>query len=92
MAKPAPMSVRISPDLSARVTALAEAMDRPKSWVIERAIEDYVSLQSWQVDEIKRGLKEADAGDFATDEEVDAIFRKWMNAGRLAKKRRSRSR
>jgi RHH-type transcriptional regulator, rel operon repressor / antitoxin RelB len=92
MTKQTPMSVRISSNLSARVSKLAEAMDRPKSWIIERAIEDYVSLQAWQVAEIKRGLQEADAGDFATDDEVEAVFRKWMNAGRLASKRRSKSR
>jgi len=92
MTKQAPLSVRISADLSTRVSALAEAMDRPKSWIIERAIEDYVSLQAWQVAEIRRGLQEADAGDFATDDEVAAVFRKWMNAGRLAPKRRPKSR
>jgi predicted transcriptional regulator len=92
MPKPAPTSVRISPDLHARVEALAEALDRPKSWVIERAVEDYVALQEWQVADIKQALKEADAGDFATDREVATMFRKWRRASSLAAKRASKSR
>ena len=35
-----------------------------------RLIREYVDINEWQVQEIKKGLAEADAGDFATDEEV----------------------
>lgn len=39
--------------------------------------DDLIPLQAWQVEEIKRGLAEADAGDFASDEEVEKVFAKW---------------
>ena len=29
--------------------------------------------------EIQQAIKEADAGDFATDEEVEAVFSKWSS-------------
>jgi predicted transcriptional regulator len=74
------------------MAAVAEAMDRPKSWVLERAIEDYVALQEWQVADIKQALKEADAGDFASDRDVDTTFRKLRRAGTLAAKRAAKSR
>jgi predicted transcriptional regulator len=32
--------------------------------------------ERWQVEEIKKGIAEADAGDFATDEEVQQTFRR----------------
>ena len=33
--------------------------------------------EAWQVAEIKKAVQEADAGDFATDTEVDAALAKW---------------
>jgi len=80
MRKAASVSIRIRPELNEEIEALAAAMDRPKSWVCERALEEFVSLQRWQIGEIQQGLAEADAGDFATKEEVEATFAKWTNA------------
>ena len=80
MSKTASVSIRIRPELNEQIEALAAAMDRPKSWVCERALEDFVSLQKWQIGEIQKGLAEADAGDFAAEEEVEATFAKWSNA------------
>jgi predicted transcriptional regulator len=34
-------------------------------------------LNEWQTAEIEKGVKEADAGDFASDEEMEALFAKW---------------
>ena len=36
-----------------------------------------VAREAWQVAEIQKALLEADAGDFATDEEVAALDLKW---------------
>ena len=47
-------------------------------WVVNRALEVFVESEAWQIEEIKRGLAEADAGEFATDAEVEveATFEK----------------
>jgi RHH-type transcriptional regulator, rel operon repressor / antitoxin RelB len=34
--------------------------------------------ETWQIEEITRGLAEADAGEFAADAEVEATFEKWQ--------------
>jgi predicted transcriptional regulator len=36
-----------------------------------------LKLQEWQLRQIEEGLREANAGDFASDEEVAAVFAKW---------------
>ena len=41
-----------------------------------------LSLDEWQIAEIKKGLLEADRGEFATDEEVAAVFSKWSRAAK----------
>jgi predicted transcriptional regulator len=43
-----------------------------------------MDLQAWQISQIEAGLREADAGDFASDEEVAGIFAKWIGASREA--------
>jgi predicted transcriptional regulator len=42
------------------------------------AVSSDVEIQEWQINEIEEGLREADAGDFASDEEVATVFAKWM--------------
>ena len=34
-------------------------------------------LNDWQVEEIRKGIAEADAGDFATPHEVASVVKKW---------------
>jgi RHH-type transcriptional regulator, rel operon repressor / antitoxin RelB len=71
------LTVRVSAELQDRLDAIADAIDRPRSWVVNRALERFVESEAWQIEEIKRGLAEADAGDFASEAEVAAIFEKW---------------
>ncbi len=73
-------TIRIPKERQAQLDAVAAFMDRPRSWVMNQAIEDYLETQTWQIEAIKKALKEADNGDFATDEEVDAVFAKYTDA------------
>lgn len=77
------MSMRLPASLSEQLGQLAEATGRTKSYLAVQAIQDFVDREAWQLAEIKQALIEADAGDFATDEEVQAVFKKWgrKNAG-----------
>jgi predicted transcriptional regulator len=36
-------------------------------------------MHQWQIEEIKQAAAEADAGDFATEEEVTAVFARLTN-------------
>lgn len=45
---------------------------------VGRAVGD---LNEWQIAEIRKAVAEADQGGFATDEVVDALFRKWGARG-----------
>jgi predicted transcriptional regulator len=71
-------TVRVSSELQDRLDAIAEAIDRPRSWVVNGALGAFVASETWQIEEIKRGLAEADAGEFVTDAEVEATFEKWQ--------------
>ena len=79
MAAKGVFTVRISSELQDRLDAIADAIDRPRSWVVNRALEAFVASESWQIEDIKHGLAEADAGEFASDAEVEAVFEKWRH-------------
>jgi predicted transcriptional regulator len=77
MVKTAPVSVRLDATLNEQVTAIAAALDRPKSWVIEQAVRDFVAVQEWQLAALDEGIKAADAGRVAEHENVVAWVKSW---------------
>jgi len=77
MSKTAPVSVRLEAALNDQVTAIAAALDRPKSWVIEQAVRDFVAVQEWQLAAIDEGIKEADAGRVIAHDDVVAWVQSW---------------
>ena len=79
------MTIRVDRKTKNRLEKLAKAMERTKSYVAAEAIRAYVELNEWQITEIRAALKEADAGDFASEAEVEAVKRKWRRgAGKMA--------
>jgi predicted transcriptional regulator len=53
---------------------VADGLDRDRSFVLNEAIDNYLDVHRWQEAHIKEGLRQADAGKFATDAEVSAAF------------------
>jgi len=74
------VSVELPAELADRIDSLARSIDRPRSWVVEKAVEEYLETQAWQVRAIRSALAQAEAGDFATDEEVHTGFAKLLDA------------
>jgi predicted transcriptional regulator len=54
--------------------------------MLEPPTENPADLPDWQISEIQEGLREADTGDFATDEEVSAVFSKWTGSESSSRK------
>lgn len=76
------MTVRIEPDVKSRLDALADATQRSRSFLAAEAIREYVEINEWQLSEIQNGVLEAEAGDFATEDALASLARKWrVDAG-----------
>jgi len=73
----ATVTVRLDKKLKARLEKLAGATGRTRSWLVADAINSYVELQEWQGGKTKKGLREADDGDFAEDGKVKKTLKKW---------------
>jgi predicted transcriptional regulator len=59
--------------------AIATVTDRDLTYVLNEAIASYLDIYQWLLDEINKGVAEAEAGDFASDDEVQAVFVKLTN-------------
>lgn len=77
MAEYSILTLRLDPQLKKKLDRLSSAMSRSRSFIAAEAIREYVALNDWQIAEIKKGITEADRGEFATESEVDAVMRKW---------------
>ena len=71
------INVRLPLHVFEQLEALARATARTKSFVTLEALSTYLEAQSWQVHEIKARLVDAEQGEFASDEEVTAVFAKY---------------
>ena len=71
------MSLRLPDGIAVTLSKLSKATGRSKSFLAVEALREYLARGAWQIEEIQKALKEADAGDFATPEEVSAIADKW---------------
>lgn len=76
MPSSASITARIDEETRDSLENLARATRRSKSWLVAEAVRAYVAEQAWQVEAIRQGLAEAEAGNFASDAEVEAVFAK----------------
>ena len=71
------INVRLPEALYNQIEALSKATARTKSFLTIDALTHYVQSESWQIHDIHEGIKEADAGEFATEKQVKAVFAKY---------------
>jgi RHH-type transcriptional regulator, rel operon repressor / antitoxin RelB len=76
------MTLRLEDDVKERLDKLADATQRSKSFLAAEAIREFVENNEWQIREIRAAVKEANAGDFASDAEVAALAKKWKVSAR----------
>ena len=75
------LSIRIDPEVKTRLDALAHRTRRSKSFLAAEAIAAYVELEEWQLDQIRTGIEEAEAGKGVSHEKVSKWLRSWGKAG-----------
>ena len=74
MAMTKPITFRMDDEKVQILDQLAESMDRDRSYLLNEAVDDYLETQQWQLQGIDRAIADADAGKFASEEEVQAAF------------------
>ena len=77
MAQSTTMTLRLENDLKTRLDKLSIATNRSRSFLAAEAVREFIELNEWQIGEIENAIKEADAGDFASDQEARKVFSRW---------------
>jgi predicted transcriptional regulator len=70
------VTVRLEPETRQTLDDIAAILDRDRSHVINEALAAYIDVHQWQVAHIRQGLRQADAGEFASEAEVERAFAK----------------
>ncbi|MEH1962940.1 MAG: ribbon-helix-helix protein, CopG family [Nostoc sp.] len=73
------ITFQIDSDRKAALDAIAARINRDRSYVLNEAVAAYLEMYQWQIEEIQKGISEADSEDFASYEEVKATFAKLTN-------------
>jgi predicted transcriptional regulator len=76
MADTATLTVRVPTGTKKRLEALAKDTKRSKSFLAAEAISNYLEIEAWQIQQIKEGIADADAGRMIPHEEV----RGWIDS------------
>ena len=63
-------SVRLDEETLERLGQMAEAMDRPRAWLMAHAIKQFVEREEWFVSQVKEGIAAADADDLIDHADV----------------------
>ena len=70
------ISFRIRPEAVKTLDALAETMDRDRTYLLNEAVERYLELNEYHIKLIEKGLRAAKEGKFVAHAEVKKMIQK----------------
>jgi predicted transcriptional regulator len=71
------ISFRLDPEKVSALDTLAEALDRDRSYLLNEAVAAYLEVQQWQIEQIQRSRRQAEAGELVAHSKVKKMARKW---------------
>ena len=79
MSTPRIISFRIAPEKVAQLDLIAKAMDRDRSYLLNEAVESYLSEQRRFRAMVEEGLEASRKGELIDDEEVGRMIESWAH-------------
>ena len=81
MSTPRTISFRIAPEKVAQLDLIAKAMDRDRSYLLNEAVDGYLSEQRRFAAMVEEGLEASRKGELIDDEEVGRMIESWAHDG-----------
>ena len=81
------LTVRLDQSVKKRLEAAAARVRRSKSFLAAEAIEEYLSVQEWQIEAMRRGIEAADRGELVPHDRIKA----WAKSIAADRRRRPRA-
>jgi predicted transcriptional regulator len=82
MSSPRTISFRIDPEKVAELDRIGKNMDRDRSYLLNEAVDNYLSEQRRFAAMVEEGRKDILAGRTFSDDEVEHMVGEWEHAGR----------
>jgi predicted transcriptional regulator len=73
------ISFRLASDKVSALDALASSLDRDRTYLLAEAVQAYLDTQQWQLEEIRAGIADADAGRIIDHRKVKAMAFRWQS-------------
>jgi predicted transcriptional regulator len=71
------VSFRLASEKVSALDALADSLDRDRTYLLGEAVQAYLETQQWQLEQIRAGIAEADAGKVIEHRKVNAMATRW---------------
>ena len=71
------ISFRLESEKVSALDALADSLDRDRTYLLSEAVQAYLDTQQWQFEQIRAGIAEADAGQVIDHRRVKAMAARW---------------
>jgi len=71
------ISVRLDSNKVRALDAMADAMNRDRTYLLNEAVEAYLDVQQWQIEQIKASIRQADEGKLIEHKQVRKMASKW---------------
>lgn len=68
-------TIRLDPEIKVQLDKIAEQIDRPRAWVIQEALLQYIDREAWYLEAVQKGLDDAEAGRMISHNEVKERLR-----------------
>lgn len=70
-------TIRMEDAILDRVDSMAKSVNRSRTWVINQAVERFLSYEEWFIQEVQAAVNEAANGEIASQKKVEERFAKW---------------
>ena len=77
------LAFRVPPEKAAALDKLSKSTERPKAWLLEQALDEYLLDQAWQIEAIEEGIADAEAGRMIPHERVVEWLESWGTENEL---------
>jgi RHH-type rel operon transcriptional repressor/antitoxin RelB len=73
------LTLRIPQSMKVNLETLGKSIHRSKSYIAEKAIEEYLKRNSWQIKELQLAEEEILQGTFISNDKVNDYLDSWGN-------------
>ena len=73
------LTLRVPTQMKTNLETLGKSIHRSKSYIAEKAIEEYLKRNSWQIKELQLAEEEISQGKFISNDEVNDYLDSWGN-------------